>query len=101
MMPSPASALAVGLWVLALLLLCLVGAAAWMIHMPGRSFAGAPAPLDQAQQITRARLRAHVAFIASEEHNVWRPERGWKVLAPLQCPRCGADMIAFEPSGYT
>jgi hypothetical protein len=73
-MLSPANALAIGLAVLALLLLCLMGAVAWMIQMPGRSFVGTLAPLGQAEQITRDRLRAHVASIASEERNVWRPQ---------------------------
>ena len=73
-MPSPANALGAGLGALTLLVLCLVGAGAWMIHMPGRSFAGALAPLDEAARITRDRLRSHVAVIASEEHNVWRPQ---------------------------
>jgi len=73
-MRSPAGALAVGLAALGLLLLCVAGAAAWMIHMPGRSFSGALAPLGQTERITRDRLRAHVAFIASEEHNVWRAQ---------------------------
>jgi Zn-dependent M28 family amino/carboxypeptidase len=66
--------LAIALVALALVFLCLAGAVAWMIHMPGDSFAGALAPLDEAQQRTRDRLRAHVAIIASEEHNLWRPQ---------------------------
>jgi hypothetical protein len=65
--------LTIGFAVLGLLLVCLASAAAWMIHMPGRSFVGALPPLDRAEQLTRDRLRAHVAAIAAQEHNVWRP----------------------------
>jgi hypothetical protein len=72
-MRSPTRPLTIGLAALGSLLLCLAGAAGWMIHMPGRSFEGALAPLDQTEQITRDRLRGHVAVIAAEERNVWRP----------------------------
>jgi Peptidase family M28 len=57
----------------ALALLALL--AAWAItSMPGRSHRGALPPLEPAARDLAARLRAHVAAIASEEHNVIRAE---------------------------
>src|SRR5581483_3228399 len=57
----------------ALALLALL--AAWAItSMPGRSHRGALPPLEPAARDLAARLRTHVAAIASEEHNVIRAE---------------------------
>jgi hypothetical protein len=53
------------------LLALVVIVAAWSItSMPGRSHAGPLPPFTAAERDLAARLRAHVAAIASEEHNV-------------------------------
>ena len=48
-------------------------AARAITSMPGRSHSGPLAPLTAAERDLAARLRAHVAAIASEEHNVAHP----------------------------
>jgi Zn-dependent M28 family amino/carboxypeptidase len=55
-----AAAIAAGLW--------------FMTAVPGRSWSGGLAPLDDEDRRLRERLRAHVHAIASREHNVWSPE---------------------------
>ncbi len=73
-MSPQSSVVALVVSVLALLLLCLAGIAAWMMHMPGRSFAGQLPALRAAERLTRDRLQEHVSTIATEEHNVWTPQ---------------------------
>ena len=70
-----------------------------MIHMPGDSFTGTFAPLDEAQRHTRDRLRAHVAVIGSEEHNVWKPQA---LAAVEQYIHVQLEQLDFAPrrQGY-
>ena len=57
--------------------LTLAAATAWllwyMIKVPGVSYSGALQPLTEDERILAANLRAHVAAIASREHNFLRP----------------------------
>ena len=46
----------------------------WMTAVPGHSYAGMLKPLNPGETILSARLKAHVAAIASEPHNVRHPE---------------------------
>lgn len=63
-----------GFWIaLAAFLAGLAGLAAWMVAMPGRSFTGPLAPLDDDGRALAARLRADVAAIASGERNLGHP----------------------------
>jgi len=53
--------------------LALAAAMAWllwfMVKVPGVSYAGALKPLTEEERVIAANLRAHVAAIASREHN--------------------------------
>jgi Zn-dependent M28 family amino/carboxypeptidase len=53
--------------------LALAGATAWllwyMVKVPGVSYAGAPKPLTDTEQVIAANLRKHVVAVASREHN--------------------------------
>ncbi len=51
-----------------------VAALLWMTSVPGKSFAGPLHALTPGQIQLAARLRAHVAAIGSEPHNVGHPE---------------------------
>ncbi|MGH8701726.1 MAG: M28 family peptidase [Burkholderiales bacterium] len=57
--------------------LTLAAATAWllwyMIKVPGVSYAGALQPLTEEERIIAARLRTHVAAVASREHNFLKP----------------------------
>jgi len=57
--------------------LALAAATAWllwyMIKVPGVSYAGALQPLTEDERVIAANLRAHVAAIASREHNFLKP----------------------------
>lgn len=45
-----------------------------MMHMPGQSYQGALAPLTPDEQQLSARMKEHIAAIASVEHNTRHPE---------------------------
>jgi len=62
---------------LLLVALTTAGAAYWMmLHMPGVSYQGMPAPLDAEGRALRDRLQEHVRMLAEEigERNYWQPE---------------------------
>jgi len=62
------------LLVLAILVAFLVFAVWYMTAMPGERHRGPLRPLDIGDQPLLANLKAHVVAVASEEHNVGRPE---------------------------
>lgn len=63
----------VALWTAGLLLVLLAAMAVaywYTLSLPGESFAGAPAPVSDAERDLAQRLRRHVTAIASEPHNI-------------------------------